>query len=731
MHLEHPPKKHIALFASLLAASAALYLHFACWHEPSVDEAVFGRGSLEIVGGDWGLTGWRVMKPPIIYYVQAISRMIFGVSAFAGRIPGVLATLGCLVLLFRFSRRWFDSTTGLLAVSFMIVSPFVLFHFPNARTDAIAMFFVMLSIDQTGAKRYGWAGFAYALSFCTRQLAALSFPLVIAFAFFVDYISAKEARINPKSYVRITWRFFKGTLPALLVLFVWSLFEKIPFAWLVHELSFKKYKSGPHRELNYLEKLDYWMHGIFEFFGNNILVLFACVAVVVGCLVLVSRLRGKWNFHNNTKRAVVFLLSAFVVLFVMVHCARFFNTKYRFLVPIVPWVMLLTAWFSMEMIRKTIAWNRRFGTIAGVFFVVAFLSLAAFSQADYVKKMSEPWATDDIPVVVKWIDKNAKPGAVLFSQYGAESDYATWQTKVKKKKLNFEMKPLADYSAKYLGRDLFLYLSPKQFDQIYETLQQNVQPRFALKPVTKIEGLIGRFFSIKVADMGGIENDKIKYWQNGRMITEELNCDIIEKLFLQAVSKDENPNVTLTWKKCEPSDKPNEISWQFSDFKVGKLKVADAHFVYHNPDIDWTALCMTRRLIIKNASVATADIVLNSRDLAGFIQEKNKNLDNVVIDVQKNGLRITGVAKIFGRQLPVEVNGVLNVQGNKVFFGLHSSRAGKRNVPSFLLPYLENLMNPAFKIDLNAWFLKPVAVKTMPPPDNKLSLNATKKMIIK
>ncbi|MFW6449245.1 MAG: ArnT family glycosyltransferase, partial [Halobacteriota archaeon] len=37
----------------------------------------------------------RLQKPPLLYWLQALSMLVFGPTAFAGRLPTALATLGC------------------------------------------------------------------------------------------------------------------------------------------------------------------------------------------------------------------------------------------------------------------------------------------------------------------------------------------------------------------------------------------------------------------------------------------------------------------------------------------------------------------------------------------------------------------------------------------------------------------------------------------------------------
>ena len=727
MNEQRPRKIILLILAFLLIAAEMSYLQFAGMHEPIVDEAVFGRASLEIIGGDYALTDWRVMKPPIVYFSQAISRAVFGVTPFGGRIPAVLATLGCLVFLFRIGRRWFDEWTGLLAVAFMVVAPSVLFHFPNGRTDATTLFFVLWAIDLAGKKSFGWAGFAFSLAFCTRQLVAISFPLVMAFAFLSFYTSKDALAANWRPYAHITWRFFKGTLPALVVLFIWSFFEKIPFAWLVNELQNKKYTIGEHRNLEFFEKLRYWLRGVSEFFGYDLLFAHAMVAVAAGCLVGLTRLGGKWKFRDHPKRAVIAIVSLFVVFFLLLHSAKFFNTKYRFLVPIVPWVMLLTSWFSLEMLRLLTRFNRQVGWTVGAVFGVVFVGATAWAQVSYLKSLETPWPSDDIPVVVQYIDRTAPSGSILFTRrYGPECDYATWRTGVKQKQLNEKLAKIDQVAAQYPGRELFLYLNPKGDNAWRGKLREILDPIFELVPITDAGDLVGHFYRIKVNSQGGPIGDRIAYWLDGEMVHEPMNCDVLGRLIRDAlVPASEFQQVSdISWNHCDPAGDPGRLAFGIQDVRMGKLDVARAQVDYEKPLIDWPSLTMPKRFVIKNAQSANGTFTIDSASLAKFIRNNNKNLKDLEVEITIDGMRLRAVTDVAGRQFTVEAAGRLELMEDKVVFRLESAKIGSFEAPKFLLGYAEKMMNPSFKVDLKAWALQPVSISTKPAPESVIVLRA-------
>jgi len=86
-----------------------------------VDEGAFAQASREMLAsGDWlhtTLNGAdRFDKPPLVYWLQALSLAVFGPEAFAVRLPSLLcAALQCLVLAAFVSPRWGLSTAVLTA----------------------------------------------------------------------------------------------------------------------------------------------------------------------------------------------------------------------------------------------------------------------------------------------------------------------------------------------------------------------------------------------------------------------------------------------------------------------------------------------------------------------------------------------------------------------------------------------------------------------------------------
>ena len=72
-----------------------------------------------VVRGDWltpHLNGTRYLdKPPLFYWLIAISYTVFGVSEFSARLPIALAGLGGVLVTWGIGRHLFDGRSGALA----------------------------------------------------------------------------------------------------------------------------------------------------------------------------------------------------------------------------------------------------------------------------------------------------------------------------------------------------------------------------------------------------------------------------------------------------------------------------------------------------------------------------------------------------------------------------------------------------------------------------------------
>lgn len=87
-----------------------------------------------------------VDKPPVGFWIQALSASIFGVNGFALAFPQALAGVLALPLLFSLVRRAFGSPAGLIAALVLAVSPITIAAERNNTVDGMLVFVLLLSI---------------------------------------------------------------------------------------------------------------------------------------------------------------------------------------------------------------------------------------------------------------------------------------------------------------------------------------------------------------------------------------------------------------------------------------------------------------------------------------------------------------------------------------------------------------------------------------------------------
>jgi 4-amino-4-deoxy-L-arabinose transferase-like glycosyltransferase len=185
----------------LLALTLGIYVGTAGWPALLDDaDAAHALAARSMVGsGDWAVlhvngVAW-LEKPPLHYWLVALSYAVFGVSTFATRLPVALAVVGLTLLVYSFGRRFFGARAGFYAALVMCTSAGVFLYTRIMIPEAIyaleftAIFYLFLR---------AWTGSL------DPRLAAWAVPALIGVA------ALTRAAIGP---------FFPL---AIIVLFVWA-----------------------------------------------------------------------------------------------------------------------------------------------------------------------------------------------------------------------------------------------------------------------------------------------------------------------------------------------------------------------------------------------------------------------------------------------------------------------------------------------------------------------------
>ena len=135
----------------LLAVTAALTLPNLGAHSLwDIDEGLNAEAAREmLVRGNWITPTFngelRAAKPALLYWLQMVSYLAFGVNEWAARLPSVLATWASVLLTYGLTRRMFDARTGLLAGLVLVTSVEVCLLAHAATPDAVLLACTLLT----------------------------------------------------------------------------------------------------------------------------------------------------------------------------------------------------------------------------------------------------------------------------------------------------------------------------------------------------------------------------------------------------------------------------------------------------------------------------------------------------------------------------------------------------------------------------------------------------------
>ncbi|NPB05519.1 MAG: glycosyltransferase family 39 protein [Aquificae bacterium] len=170
---------------------------------------------------------YRFAKPPLLYWLTALSFSLFGVNEFAARLVSGLAALGTALLVYLLVRDFVSrerALTGALVFTLLVHTWF------EARAlvpEMLLVFFSTLGVYLflKGRKVWGWA--ALGLAFLTKGPVGVGLPLLVLFFW-------KLAQLRrPKETLLWTLRLLdpKGILVFLLVGFWWYAAMLHHFGW--------------------------------------------------------------------------------------------------------------------------------------------------------------------------------------------------------------------------------------------------------------------------------------------------------------------------------------------------------------------------------------------------------------------------------------------------------------------------------------------------------------------
>ncbi|MCY4071234.1 MAG: glycosyltransferase family 39 protein [Chloroflexi bacterium] len=335
------------------------------FHPDEASFMTYARGAA--VNGDWLLPG-ALDKAPLTIYFSSLSMVAIGVVAddkgvlhldplvgeFAARLPNVMMAILLAGLMMRLSWAAFsDEAAALVAGLLTALSPYVLAFGATAFTDLGLLFFSVLAWYWLECQGYRKAGLALGLAIWCKQQALLLLPLVVLLLW------AKGAR--RASVIRLAQPF---TLLALL-LFVWdaarpetSVFllgsvNNMPGQWIADPAEW------PGRLMEWA-RLGVWLLGP-PVVTMSLLGLAALSSFVVRAA------------RPKERQAPIYLI--YSVAYITLHSALDFNQYDRYLLLILPPLILVVSSHLPALLLRARWWKSLSLSLAIVLVLVAIWSL--------------------------------------------------------------------------------------------------------------------------------------------------------------------------------------------------------------------------------------------------------------------------------------------------------------------------------------------------------------------
>jgi hypothetical protein len=144
------------------------------------DEAIYSSWGLDIASGrDLLLGGSPVDKPPLFFYIQALSFTLFGPTEVAARTPSLVASVVSVGLIYALGRSLYGRGVGLLAAFLLAASPYAILFAPTAFTDPLMVTWMLAGCLAAVRGHWVWGGVFIGLAAITKQQGVFFVPLAL------------------------------------------------------------------------------------------------------------------------------------------------------------------------------------------------------------------------------------------------------------------------------------------------------------------------------------------------------------------------------------------------------------------------------------------------------------------------------------------------------------------------------------------------------------------------
>jgi 4-amino-4-deoxy-L-arabinose transferase-like glycosyltransferase len=399
------------VLVALILLAWALRLLPAFANRFHADEALYGFWGLLIGRGqDPWLARVPAYKPPLLPYLVAGAQVLFGNSEFTARLPGIGAGLLMVPLAAALARALYrERGTVVAAAMGMAFSPFAILFSATVFTDPVMVALGMATCVAATRGRPGWAGVLAGLAFATKQTGLAWLPLAIALVLTTDTLVVKS---------RAAAELIAGFAVCVALVWVWDMARMAQGAesfWQLGVAGYGGLRLIWPQELS--RRLHGWLMLSHYFFASPIVE----GVLLVGLSMLV--------WHGVTRRRymrealVDLILAAFFLVYILLHWLWAFPIWDRYLLPLVPVIVILLArvlnllisYIQLAFRHFTRPLRTTFTIRIALLFIV--LILPAFDAAHSRYPVGgDHWAYDGIDHVAAFL-RHLPEGAVVYQHW--------------------------------------------------------------------------------------------------------------------------------------------------------------------------------------------------------------------------------------------------------------------------------------------------------------------------
>jgi 4-amino-4-deoxy-L-arabinose transferase-like glycosyltransferase len=311
------------------------------------DEAIYSSWGLDVARGrDILISGSPVDKPPLFLYTQALSFLLFGPTEVTARLPSLIASVVGVGLMYGLGRYLYGRGVGVLAAFLLAASPFTILFASTAFTDSMMVTWVLAGCLAATRGRWGWAGISLGLATITKQQGAFFVPLTLGVGQLSNLKSADRQSPNAKSRI-------VSFVVAFLVMFClalgWDIARARQPGFLVQSLvsygglQLSLAAAGKHL-LGFGDLLRYSTGSPVL---NGVLLIGLPLLLILDILHILGRpitFLGNWYRPGPPSRAKAdLILFIFIVCFLVGHSLMAFAVWDRYLLGLIPLIVLLLA----------------------------------------------------------------------------------------------------------------------------------------------------------------------------------------------------------------------------------------------------------------------------------------------------------------------------------------------------------------------------------------------------